>query len=155
MRDYEQNCGRCGDSPVKTTHDFYDYLCFVCDLEIKSIKMKKPKKRKVSLMFSDDYHQITFIEVMAEITITQGLDGLVLSMPQYQAEALTKEVQEKQSPASWDFEVPYLVQVLMAYQDGMSSLPSIYNVELVERRDKNLTGIYALDNEKNEDKEIL
>ncbi len=140
MRDYEQNCGRCGDSPVKTTHDFYDYLCFVCDIEIKSIKMKKPKKRKVSLMFSDSYHQITFIEVMAEITITQGLNGLVLSMPQYQAEALTKEIQERQSPDDlitlWEFEVPYLVQVLIAYQDGMSNAPSIYNVELIEQRER-------------------
>jgi hypothetical protein len=149
IRDYEQNCGRCGASPVKTTHDFYDYLCFICDLEVKSIKMKKPKKRKVSLMFSDDYHQITFIEVMADISITQELSGPALSMPMYLSEAFEKEIQERRSPDNWEFGVPYLVQILAAYKD------SIYNVKLVEQRDKNLTGIYALDNEKNEDKEIL
>jgi hypothetical protein len=117
--------------------------------------MKKPKKRKVSLMFSDDYHKITFIEVMADITIIQELSGPALLIPIYLAEAFEKEIQERQSPDNWEFGVPYLVQILAAYKD------SIYNVKIVEqtgdfrRKDKNLTGIYALDNEKNEDKEIL
>lgn len=100
--------------------------------------MKKPKLKKVSLLLSDDYHRLTFREVMAEITITQELDGPHITMPTHQADAFEKAIQEQRNKDGdgWVFGEPQLVQVLMAYQDGMSNAPSIYNVELVEQREQ-------------------
>ena len=100
----------------------------------------KPKLRKVSLLFSDEYHTIKFVEVMTEITITQNSNGTFLSMPQHQAAMFEKQIQENQRKTPTldprlDQHGLHLVQVLAAYKDGMSPLPSIYNVELTEQRE--------------------